>query len=108
MNQMEVPQVSSAFQVFLGQAPKHAEAWLAAIQGLDEANPLDKKTEELAYLAVLCALGLESGVPFHVQMAKTAGASRDEIIGAVLIGLPAAGQIVIRALPAALSAYDAA
>jgi 4-carboxymuconolactone decarboxylase len=106
MNAQDAGQVSDAFQVFLSQASKHAQAWMTAVQGLDEASALDKKTEELAYLAVLAAVGLESGIPFHVQMAKAAGATRDEVIGAVLIGLPAAGQVVIRSLPAALRAFD--
>ena len=107
MTNPDMNQVSDAFQVFLNQAPKHAQAWMTAIQGLDAASTLDEKTEELAYLAVLAAVGLESGVPFHVQMAKAAGATRDEVISALLIGLPAAGQIVIRSLPSALRAYDA-
>ena len=102
------PKVSNAFQTFLDEAPQHAQAWMAAVQGLDGASALDKKTEELAYLAVLAALRLESGVPFHVQSAKAAGATREEIISAILVGLPAAGNGVTQALPAAIAAYDAA
>ncbi len=78
-----------------------------AIRGLDAASALDKKTEELAYLAVLAALRLESGVPLHVQLAKEAGATREEVISAVLVGLPAAGQSVTHVLPTAIAAYDA-
>lgn len=98
--------VSKAFQAFLDQAPRHSSAWMAAVQALDEANALDRKTGALAYLAVLAALRLESGVPFHVRIAKQAGASRDEVISALLIGLPAAGHGVTQALPAAIQAYD--
>ncbi len=98
--------VSNAFQTFLSEAPQHAQAWMAAVQGLDQASALDKKTEELAYLAVLAALRMESGVPFHVQSAKGAGATRQEVISAILVGLPAAGNAVTQVLPAALAAYD--
>ncbi len=98
--------VSNAFQVFMSEAPKHAETWMSAVQGLDEASALDKKTEELAYLAVLAAKRMESGIVFHVQSAKKAGASREEIISAILVGLPAAGLGVTQALPAALDTYD--
>ena len=98
--------LSNAFQVFMNDAPKQAEAWLEMVKGLDKASALDKKTEELAYLAVLAALKLESGIPFHVQSAKKAGASRAEVISAVLVGLPPAGHSVIQVLPAAISAYD--
>lgn len=100
--------ISSAFQTFLSEAPEHAQAWMQAVGGLGAASALDRKTEELAYLAVLAAMRLESGIPFHVQQAKDAGASRAEIIGAILNGLPAAGQCVIQSLPIALRAYDAA
>jgi alkylhydroperoxidase/carboxymuconolactone decarboxylase family protein YurZ len=99
--------ISNAFQTFMREAPEHAQAWGAAVQGLDRASKLDKKTEELAYLAVLAATRLESGVPFHVLGAKQAGASRDEVISAILVGLPAVGNTVTQVLPAALAAYDA-
>ena len=99
--------VSDAFKAFLTEAPQHAQAWMAAVQALDGASALDEKTGALAYLAVLAVLRLESGVPFHVQAAKRAGASRQEVISAVLIGLPAAGSAVTQSLPAALAAYDA-
>jgi alkylhydroperoxidase/carboxymuconolactone decarboxylase family protein YurZ len=98
--------VSQAFQTFMTQAPRHSQAWMQVVEQLDSASALDKKTEELAYLAVLAALRMESGVPFHVQSAKQAGASRDEVISAILIGLPAAGQVVVQVLPAAIAAYD--
>jgi len=39
-------------------------------------------------------------------MAKTYGATREEIISAILVGLPAVGNCVVSALPIALSAYD--
>ncbi len=99
--------ISKAFQTFMSETPGHAQAWSAAVQGLASASALDKKTAELAYLAVLAALRLESGVPFHAQAAKKAGASREEVISAILVGLPAAGHGVIQALPPAIAAYDA-
>ena len=100
--------VSGAFARFGAEAPAHAAAWMQASRALAEASALDAKTAALAYLAVLAALRLESGVPFHVLQAKRSGATRDEVIGAILIGLPAAGTGVTACLPAALDAYDAA
>jgi alkylhydroperoxidase/carboxymuconolactone decarboxylase family protein YurZ len=98
--------VSRAFELFMQEAPAHAEAWMQAAGALDAASTLDKKTEELAYIAVLAATGNTSGVPFHVLSAKSHGASRQEVLSAVLVGLPAAGATVIASLPAALEAYD--
>jgi alkylhydroperoxidase/carboxymuconolactone decarboxylase family protein YurZ len=100
--------ISKAFQVFNEEAPAHAQAWMGLVQGLSNASALDQKTHNLAYLAVLAVLGRTSGIAFHVQMAKQAGATRDEVISAVLVGLPPAGHIVTQALPAAVASYNEA
>jgi alkylhydroperoxidase/carboxymuconolactone decarboxylase family protein YurZ len=102
------PLISVLFQAFMTEAPKHARAWSSAVQDLAEATALDAKTSALADLAVLAALRMESGIPFHVQAAKKAGASKDEIISAVLVGLPAAGNAVTVCLPAAIESFDVA
>jgi alkylhydroperoxidase/carboxymuconolactone decarboxylase family protein YurZ len=98
--------ISNAFQTFMNEAPQHAQAWGTMVQSLANASALDKKTAALAYLAVLAVLGMESGIPFHVQAAKQSGASREEVISAILIGLPAAGHKVTQVLPAAIQTYD--
>ena len=103
---MENNSVSNAFQTFMKEAPNHSKTWMTMVHGLADSSALEKKTESLAYLAVLSALGLESGIPFHVKIAKENGASREEIISTILVGLPAAGNIIIKSLPVALEAYD--
>ncbi|MFN3743860.1 MAG: carboxymuconolactone decarboxylase family protein [Hyphomicrobiaceae bacterium] len=99
--------MSVAFQLFLAEAPQQAQAWMTAVRELDATCTLDRKTRHLAYLAVLAALRLTDGVPFHVGLAKEAGATREEIKSAILVGLPAAGNAVVHALPPALEAFDA-
>ncbi|WP_304307396.1 carboxymuconolactone decarboxylase family protein [Pseudacidovorax intermedius] len=99
--------VSTAFALFMKEAPAHAAAWSQAAQALGAASSLDAKTQALSYLAVLAAIGNTAGVPFHAQAARDLGATRQEVASAVLIGLPAAGATVIASLPAALAAYDA-
>jgi alkylhydroperoxidase/carboxymuconolactone decarboxylase family protein YurZ len=99
--------ISNAFMTFMSEAPEQAKAWSELVQGLAKASALDEKTRSLAYLAVLAALHLDSGIPFHVKAAKEAGASREEVISAILVGLPAAGHSVTQVLPAALAAFDA-
>jgi len=101
------PLVSEAFLAFQREAPSHAHAWGHTVSELAEAGALDDKTRTLCYLSVLAALRLETGVPFHTQAARAVGATREEVIDAVLVGLPAAGHGVTQALPAALAAYDA-
>ncbi|MEY8351855.1 carboxymuconolactone decarboxylase family protein [Lachnospiraceae bacterium 54-53] len=100
-------QVSRAFQIFAEQAPETHKAWMEAVKKLDAASGLDEKTKELAYIAVMAAVGLESGLPFHVMLAKSHGVTREEIISSILVGLPAVGNTVVRSLPTALSAFDA-
>ena len=99
--------MSHAFEVFMTEAPRHAQAWMEAVEGVESASALDKKTNELAYLAVLAALRLEGGIRFHVLEAKRARASREEVISAILVGLPATGHGVTQVPPAAIAAYDA-
>jgi alkylhydroperoxidase/carboxymuconolactone decarboxylase family protein YurZ len=96
--------MSDAFRLSSKECPRHAEVWMNAVGGLAEARALDSKTRALAYLAVVAALRLESGVPFHVARAKEAVASREEVLSAILVGLPAAGHVVTLALPAAIQA----
>lgn len=103
---MDYKHVSNSFQVFLKEAPEHAKAWMEGVQKLDAASSLDGKTGEIAYISVLAAVGLESGIPFHVKRAKALGASREDVKSAVLLGLPAVGNRVVKALPIALEAFD--
>jgi alkylhydroperoxidase/carboxymuconolactone decarboxylase family protein YurZ len=99
--------VSKAFLTFASEAPGHAQAWRELTQNLAKASALDGKTASLAYLSVLASQRITSGIPFHVRSAKQIGASREEVISAILVGLPLAGNVVTQALPAALEAYDA-
>ena len=92
-------QVSDAFKLFMSDAPEFALAWGSVVRALAQASALDGKTRELAYLAVLAALNRTSG--------KERGATREEVISAILVGLPAAGHVVTQSLPAAIEAYDA-
>ena len=102
----DMQSVSNAFMTFIKEAPSYQEIWMETVQKLDGACKLDPKTAELAYIAVLASARLEGGVPFHVKHARSLGATREEILSAILIGLPAVGNTVIQALPIALNAYD--
>jgi AhpD family alkylhydroperoxidase len=100
--------VSAAFEAFGRETPDHVRAWMQATDALKQASALDEKTQHLAYIGVLAALGAESGIGFHAALARDAGASRDEIASAVLVGLQPAGHGVISSLPAALAGFDSA
>jgi alkylhydroperoxidase/carboxymuconolactone decarboxylase family protein YurZ len=99
--------MSPAYQTFREEAPQHAHAWMQMVQQLSAASALDAKTQSLCYLSVLAALRLNDGIPFHVAQAQQAGASRAEIVSAILTGLPAAGLGVTQTLAVALETVDA-
>jgi alkylhydroperoxidase/carboxymuconolactone decarboxylase family protein YurZ len=88
------------------ESPEYSKAYGEFVQKLESTFALDPKTTQLAYIAVLSAVNLNSGLPYHVNLAKQQGATRDEVMNAVLIGLSAVGNIVIKSLPIALNAYD--
>jgi hypothetical protein len=67
---------------------------------------LDCRYSVLDALRCNAAARPRGGIPFHVAHAKRAGATGDEVISAILIGLPAAGNGVTYALPAVIRAYD--
>lgn len=73
---------------------------------LQAVSCLDGKTRALAYLAVLAALQMESGLASQVARAKLAGASREEVMSAIMVGVPAAGVTILRMLPTVISAYE--
>jgi len=100
--------ISDAFRTFCAEWPRQAEASMDAVRPLGGASALDARTQALGDLFALAALRLGGGVPFRAVQAGQAGASRDEGIGAILVGLPAAGKAVVQALPAALRACDQA
>ncbi|MDR0539947.1 MAG: carboxymuconolactone decarboxylase family protein [Spirochaetaceae bacterium] len=77
-----------------------------AIEKLYRTIKLEQKTRDLAYLAVLAATERKGVIPLYVKTAKSNGATREEIIGSILIGLPAVGDIVAQVLPVALETYD--
>ena len=76
------------------------------VKSLAAASALDEKTQAIAYLSVLAALRMDGGIPFHVAHAKQLGIKREEVISAILVGLPAAGHAVTQVLPIAIQAFD--
>lgn len=97
--------INNAYQTFLTEAPEHAQAWAMAFQGLAGSRAVARKTAELAHLAVLAALRLESGRSFHVRSAKRAGAWQGHQChnGGTFCRRTSFTQV----LPLALEAYDA-
>jgi alkylhydroperoxidase/carboxymuconolactone decarboxylase family protein YurZ len=61
------------------------------IDSLYSDKTLDAKTRELVFLGVQCALNLEHAVRAHVPRAVAAGATRDEIVAAMMVAVANGG-----------------
>ena len=99
--------VGDGFALFAAKMPRTAQAHMTFVRTKADESALDAKTNHLAYLAVLSAAGLHSGIPFHAGLARQAGATRDEILSATLVGMQAVGLIVMDGYAAAAAALEA-
>lgn len=100
------PKAGEALMTFFREAPEQAQAWLAAIRNMEGASALDPKTHQLVCVGICAALQMKDGAFFHAQAAKAAGASKAEVISAILAALPAAGQGVVEVLPNAVGVFS--
>ena len=72
-------------------------------------NGLDNKTKQLINIAIQTSIRNSQGVRMHAMMAYQAGATRDEIVGAVVMNLHLTGLVtVLDSLPAALEGIEMA
>ncbi|BCN29477.1 carboxymuconolactone decarboxylase family protein [Anaeromicropila herbilytica] len=99
-------QTSNNFQSFIKETGEVGVSFMNMVMTQSKNSALDPKTNELAYISVLAAVGMVGGIPFHVKHAKSLGASREEVKSAVLVGLPAVGLIVTEVFDLALASYD--
>ncbi len=97
--------VTNDFQVFMEESNGIGQALMGTIFKSAEVSALDKKTHELAYIAVLSALQMVGGISYHVKQAKELGASLEEVKSAVLVGLPLAGIRLTEAFAEAIHSY---
>jgi alkylhydroperoxidase/carboxymuconolactone decarboxylase family protein YurZ len=95
--------------VFQREAPEVADAFNGLITSLVASEGLDLKTKQLIYIAMKAAMGDDTAVKFHVPMAKEAGATREEVLNAILMTLTVSGvRGVALCLPEALHYFDRA
>jgi alkylhydroperoxidase/carboxymuconolactone decarboxylase family protein YurZ len=80
----------NSYQLFIEEAPEAANAFNGLIGSLQNVG-LDVKTMQLCYIAIKASQSNASAVVGHVPMAKQAGATWDEIKGAILLTLTVSG-----------------
>jgi AhpD family alkylhydroperoxidase len=96
------------YELFQRECPELAERFNSLIEVQKSLNGLDPKTKQLINIAIQTATRNPRGVKMHAMMAHSIGATRDEIIGAVVMNLHLTGLVtVLEGLPAALEGLEA-
>jgi len=94
-------------EVFQKEAPEVAAAFSGLIQSLVARDGLDQKTKQLIYIAMKASTGDIAAVKAHVPMAKAAGATKEEVVDAILLTLTVAGiRGVVSCLPEVVGQFD--
>ena len=95
------------FEVWSKESPETMKGFMDFTGGLMKNCGLDEKTFQLIYMAIQASRGAVGSVAAHAGFAKKAGATRDEVKGAILLTLMTVGiNGVADALTVALDSYD--
>lgn len=98
---------SNPLEVFQKEAPQVAIAFDNLIQSLVVSEGLNEKTKQLIYIAMKAAQGDDTALKFHVPMAKKLGATKAEVVDAILMTLTVSGiKGVLTCLPGAVAAFE--
>lgn len=93
--------------LFKEEFPELADRFDKLVDAQRQLEGLDPKTKQLINIAIQTANRNPGGVMFHAMMAKTAGATRKEVLGAVAMNLHLSGLAsVLESLPAAVEGFD--
>jgi AhpD family alkylhydroperoxidase len=94
-------------ELFQREAPEVAKAYSGLIMSIVASKGLDPKTKQLVYIAMKAATGDAQAVKAHLPMAKQAGATREEVVDAILMTLTVSGiRGVVTCLPDAVRFFD--
>ncbi len=94
-------------ELFQKEAPEVAATFNSLIMSLVASKGLDQKTKQLIYIAMKAAMGDDMAVRAHLPMAKAAGATREEVIDAILMTMTVSGiRGVVHCLPEAVRQYE--
>lgn len=89
------------------RAPEVFDAYMGVIRSLEENCPVEPRVRELILIGILTATGSIEGLGRHVERALVQGATKDEIITAVISPLPITGvRPVLQGLDVACPRLD--
>lgn len=92
----------------ISEAPGVSDAFFNLTAQIRSKSSLGAKTNELVLLGIFTASRSPKGLVTHIERALEAGATRDDILSAIILALPVAGiGAVNQALDTAMSTLDA-
>lgn len=96
------------YQIFQKECPELAARFNDLVEAQRSLKGMNPKTKQLINIAIQTANRNPKGVEMHALMAKNEGATRDEIVGAVVMNLYLSGlSCVLDCLPTALEGFEA-
>jgi AhpD family alkylhydroperoxidase len=100
------PQVNP-MEVFQKEAPEVAAAFNGLIESLVARRGIDPKTKQLIYIAMKASMGDLMAVKAHIPMARAAGATKEEVVDAILMTLTVSGvRGVVTCLPEVANQFE--
>jgi alkylhydroperoxidase/carboxymuconolactone decarboxylase family protein YurZ len=93
-------------ELFARECPGMAKALEGMVDAQRSLEGMDGKTRQLVNLAIQTANRNPRGVFFHARMARDEGATRGEVVGAVVMNLHLSGlAAVLDCLPSAVRGF---
>jgi AhpD family alkylhydroperoxidase len=97
----------NTMELFKDEAPEVAAAFNNLIMAVVKRPALDAKTKQLIYIAMKAAMGDDAAVKAHIPMARAVGATREEVIDAILMTVTVSGiRGVAHCLPDAVEQFE--
>jgi len=95
------------YELFQKECPDVAARFNDLVEAQKALRGLDSKTKQLINIAIQTANRNPTGVQMHAMMAKNEGATREEIVDAVVLNLHHSGLAsVMECLPAAINGFE--
>ncbi len=99
--------MSNPLELFQKEAPEVAQAFNGLIQSIVASKGLDEKTKQLIYIALKTVEGDSLALQYHIPAAKELGATKAEVIDAILVSLTVCGiKGVANAIPLAVEFFE--
>ncbi len=78
-------------QNVIKEAPAVAQSFFDLAKSVKQYSPLDEKTNELILIGIFATHRALRGLATHVERAMEEGATKEEMIAAILLALPIIG-----------------